>query len=95
MIKGIAIVKSTGNKSNCNSFGDSKIHIPANVTNKSSNDKFVKYAVLDVSRLITGLLPGARWRSVDNIERTGTSCCRSFIPRCFSCFQSHVLFCDI
>ena len=32
MIKGIAIVKSTANKSSCNSFGDSKIHIPANTT---------------------------------------------------------------
>ena len=32
MIKGIAIVKSTANKSNCNSFGDSKRHLPANTT---------------------------------------------------------------
>ena len=30
MIKGIAIIKSTANKSSCNSFGDSKIHILAN-----------------------------------------------------------------
>ena len=32
MIKGIAAVNSTANKSNYNSFGDSKIHIPANMT---------------------------------------------------------------
>ena len=33
MIKGIAIVKFTTNKSSCNSFGNSKIHILANTTN--------------------------------------------------------------
>ena len=32
MIKGIAIVKSTTNKSSCNSFGDSKRQIPVNTT---------------------------------------------------------------
>ena len=32
MLKGITIVKSTANKSSCNSFGDSKRHIPANTT---------------------------------------------------------------
>ena len=32
MIKGIAIVKSTANKSRCNSFRESKIHTPANTT---------------------------------------------------------------
>ena len=32
MIKGIAIIKSTANKSSCNSVGDSKIHMPANTT---------------------------------------------------------------
>ena len=32
MIKGIAIVKSTAKQSSCNSFGDSKRHIPANMT---------------------------------------------------------------
>ena len=32
MIKGIAIIKYTANKSSCNSFGVSKIHIPANTT---------------------------------------------------------------
>ena len=32
MIKGIATIKSTANKSSCNSFGDSKRHIPANTT---------------------------------------------------------------
>ena len=32
MIQGIAIVESTANKSSCNSFGDNKIHIPANKT---------------------------------------------------------------
>ena len=47
MIKGIAIVKSTANKSSCNSCGDSKIHMLANtmkVTNmiKADTDKFVK-----------------------------------------------------
>ena len=31
MIVGIAVVKSTANKSSCNSFGDSKRHIPANM----------------------------------------------------------------
>ena len=46
IIKGSAIVKSTANKSGCNSLGDSKIHIPANTTKvmnviKSNNDKFV------------------------------------------------------
>ena len=50
MIKRIAIVKSTANKGGYSSFGNSKIHIPANtmkVANmiKNSNDKFVKYAV--------------------------------------------------
>ena len=50
MINGITIVKSTANKSSCNSFGDSKTYIPANMTKvtknyKSSNDKFVKYDV--------------------------------------------------
>ena len=32
MIKGIATVKSTTNKSSCNSFDDSKRHILANTT---------------------------------------------------------------
>ena len=32
IIKGIALIKSTVNKSSCNSFGDSKIRIPANTT---------------------------------------------------------------
>ena len=32
MIKGIAIVKITANKSSCNSFVDSKIHILVNTT---------------------------------------------------------------
>ena len=32
MIKGIAIVKSTANKSSCYSSGESKIHIPTNAT---------------------------------------------------------------
>ena len=32
VIKGIALVKSIVNKSICNSFCDSKIHIPANTT---------------------------------------------------------------
>ena len=32
MIKGIAIIKSTANKSSCNIFGNSKRHIPANTT---------------------------------------------------------------
>ena len=32
MIKGIAIIKSTANKSSCNSLGDSKLHISANTT---------------------------------------------------------------
>ena len=36
MIKGIAIVKSTANKSSCNSFGDGKRHIPANMNVVSS-----------------------------------------------------------
>ena len=55
MIKGIAIVKSTANKSSCNSFGGSKRHIPVgeygegHECDKSSNDKFVKYAVLNLN----------------------------------------------
>ena len=32
MIKGIAIVKFTANKSSCNNFDDNKRHIPANTT---------------------------------------------------------------
>ena len=32
MINGIAIAKYTANKSSCNSFGDSKISISANMT---------------------------------------------------------------
>ena len=32
MIKGFALIKFTANKSNCNSLGDSKIHIPASTT---------------------------------------------------------------
>ena len=32
MIKGIAIIKSTANKSSCNSFGDGRRHLPANTT---------------------------------------------------------------
>ena len=32
VIKGITIVKSTANENNCNSFGDSKRHLPANTT---------------------------------------------------------------
>ena len=32
MINGIAIVKSAAIKNNCNSFGDSKKHMPANTT---------------------------------------------------------------
>ena len=35
-INGTAIVKSTSNKSSCNSVGDSKIYIPAN-TSKITN----------------------------------------------------------
>ena len=31
MIKGITIVKSTANKSSCNSFGNSNRHIPVNL----------------------------------------------------------------
>ena len=31
IIKGFAIVKSTTNKSSCNTFGDSKLYIPANI----------------------------------------------------------------
>ena len=31
-IKRMAIVKSTANKCSCNSFGNNKIHIPANTT---------------------------------------------------------------
>ena len=49
MIKGIAIVKSTASKSSCNSFGDSKTYTgeynEGQECDKSSNDKFVKYAV--------------------------------------------------
>ena len=37
MIKGIAIVKSTTNNSNCDSLSDSKKHIPANTTVKVTN----------------------------------------------------------
>ena len=50
MIKGITIIKSTANKSSCNSFGDSKRHIDNGEYDeghdcyKSSNDKLVKYA---------------------------------------------------
>ena len=47
MIQGIAIIKSTANKSN--SFGDSKRHTgeydEGHEYDKSSNDKFVKYVV--------------------------------------------------
>ena len=32
IIQGIAIVESTAKKNSCNSFGDSKRHIPANTT---------------------------------------------------------------
>ena len=45
VIKGIAIVKSTTKKSSCNSFGDSKTYAGEYNEDKSSNDKFVKYAV--------------------------------------------------
>ena len=56
VIKGIAVIKSTANKSSCNSFGNSKRHILVNTMKvmnttkvmnmiKNSNDKFVKYAV--------------------------------------------------
>ena len=41
IIKGIEIIKSTANKNSCNSFGDIKIHIPAN-TMKVTN--FIKAA---------------------------------------------------
>ena len=39
MIKGIAIMKSTANKSSCNSFGDSKTHVPANTTKVTNMKK--------------------------------------------------------
>ena len=42
MIKGIAISKSTDNKSSCNSFGE---YDEGHEYEQSSNDKFVKYAV--------------------------------------------------
>ena len=52
MLEGIAVVKSTATKSSCSSFGDSKIYIyipgeydEGHDCDKSSNDKFVKYAV--------------------------------------------------
>ena len=50
MINGITIIKSTDNKSSCNSFGNGKIHIPANTTKvtnmiKAATIKRVKYAV--------------------------------------------------
>ena len=49
MIKGIAIIKSTANKSSCISFSDSKRHTDGydegHKCDKSSNDKFVKYSV--------------------------------------------------
>ena len=41
VIKGIAIVKSTANKSSCNSFGDNKRHIPANTTKVTNTVLFV------------------------------------------------------
>ena len=44
MIKGITTVKSTANTSSCNSFGDSKINIPANtkkVTNMIKQQRIV------------------------------------------------------
>ena len=49
MIKGIVIIKFTTNKSSCSSFGNSKTYIgeydEGHECNKSSNNKFVKYAV--------------------------------------------------
>ena len=45
MIKGIAIIKSTANKSSCNSFGDSKRLIPVNTT-KVTN--MIKAAITSV-----------------------------------------------
>ena len=50
VIKGIAKIKSTANKSSCISFGDSKKTYTSEYDegheyDKSSNDTFVKYAV--------------------------------------------------
>ena len=49
MIKGITIVKCTANKSSCNSVSNSKTYTgkynEGHEHDKSSNDKFVKYAV--------------------------------------------------
>ena len=47
MIKGIALVKYTANKSSCNTFGDSRRHYTGEYDeghgyDKSNNDKFVK-----------------------------------------------------
>ena len=45
MIKGIAMVKSTVNTNNCNSFVNIERHDEGHECNKSSNDKFMKNAV--------------------------------------------------
>ena len=41
VIKGIAVIKSTANKSSCNSFGNSKIHILGNTTKVTNVTKAV------------------------------------------------------
>ena len=42
IIKGITIVKSTADKSSCNSIDDSKRHIPANTTKVTNMIKAAK-----------------------------------------------------
>ena len=48
MRKRIAVVKSTANKNNCNSFGDSKIHIICIATSKVEMTCFVKQIGLHI-----------------------------------------------
>ena len=52
MINGIAIVKSTANKSSCNNFGDSKIPIPANRTDVTNVKKATTTSLCNMLSII-------------------------------------------
>ena len=52
-IKGITIVKSTANKSSCNSFGDNKRHILVNATNVTN---MIKPATTSLGKMLSRIV---------------------------------------
>ena len=88
MTKGIAIVKSTANKSSCNSFGDSKKHIPANTAKITIVIKAATTSLLNMLSKIKIIIKGDSYVPCleDRCEILAELRCRkkqSSLPRCF------------